>query len=579
MNRLLGFLTCVIVGVALVFCGLLMPAHLRVVDASIIAKAGGNHATVIDRGLGLVHENNLGAAQMLGTFAQNQKLPGLDKLSDALMHAFAASFEKNNGHIILWGGGAMPDLAGLFTASLESVPLDAAHSKAQPFTEFVVVRENRTRLLSLLQASSIPVVQELLRTRGLTNTALLPPSASASGQAFDTAIAICGLLAEQGKLTPEFVKSMDALAHEANRGANSQRMEQMLLDMMSFGQRLNWNQLAVFAAQLKDTETLRLLANLARQSETRLPEIYALTVVSGKPEAVAAYLMKFSQTGMDDLVASLRTGAGSVDELLKRDERLHRTPWRDKLAASAPFAGIIDLATYYSWRTPQIALMVRWILILAGGCFLAASLHAARPAVSALERPLQVRGFHVAREVLFGLGFLFVVLLLSEPFLSQDSQKMALPFRLRLPTVETAAQAGAAIKATFMNEKNILALLLFFVLQALLYVACLVKLAEIRRQKVPARVKLKLLENEDHLFDAGLYLGFACTIISLILSMGVMKLGLMAAYSSTSFGVVFVSIFKIFHLRPMRRKLLMESEAASPEGARRVEPAGVIQSA
>ena len=61
--------------------------------------------------------------------------------------------------------------------------------------------------------------------------------------------------------------------------------------------------------------------------------------------------------------------------------------------------------------------------------------------------------------------------------------------------------------------------------------------------------------------------------------MGVMKLGLMAAYSSTSFGVVFVSIFKIFHLRPMRRKLLMESEAASPEGARRVEPAGVIQSA
>ena len=45
----------------------------------------------------------------------------------------------------------------------------------------------------------------------------------------------------------------------------------------------------------------------------------------------------------------------------------------------------------------------------------------------------------------------------------------------------------------------------------------------------------------DHLFDAGLYLGFVGTIISLILvSMGVIKFSLMAAYSSTSFGIIFV---------------------------------------
>ena len=65
------------------------------------------------------------------------------------------------------------------------------------------------------------------------------------------------------------------------------------------------------------------------------------------------------------------------------------------------------------------------------------------------------------------------------------------------------------------------------------------------------RIKLKLLENEDHLFDAGLYLGFAGTIVSLILvSLGVIQPSLMAAYSSTSFGIIFVSIFKIFNLRP-----------------------------
>ena len=92
------------------------------------------------------------------------------------------------------------------------------------------------------------------------------------------------------------------------------------------------------------------------------------------------------------------------------------------------------------------------------------------------------------------------------------------------------------------------------------------KLAEIRRQRVPPRIKLRLLDNEDHLFDAGLYLGFVGTIISLILvSLGVIKPSLMAAYSSTSFGIIFVSIFKIFNLRPVRRNLVLESEAATPE--------------
>jgi hypothetical protein len=48
--------------------------------------------------------------------------------------------------------------------------------------------------------------------------------------------------------------------------------------------------------------------------------------------------------------------------------------------------------------------------------------------------------------------------------------------------------------------------------------------------------------------------------------MGVIKPSLMAAYSSTSFGIIFVSIFKIFHLRPVRRHLLLEAEA-NPEPA------------
>ena len=128
---------------------------------------------------------------------------------------------------------------------------------------------------------------------------------------------------------------------------------------------------------------------------------------------------------------------------------------------------------------------------------------------------------------------------------------------------KAVAVENIGAKHSIMNQLSLLTLLLFFVLQALIYVACLVKLAEIRRQTFPPHVKLKLLENEEHLFDAGLYLGFAGTIISLILvSVGIIKPSLMAAYSSTSFGVIFVSVFKIFHLRPFRRIMLLEAEAA-----------------
>jgi formate-dependent nitrite reductase membrane component NrfD len=112
-----------------------------------------------------------------------------------------------------------------------------------------------------------------------------------------------------------------------------------------------------------------------------------------------------------------------------------------------------------------------------------------------------------------------------------------------------------------METKSLLTLSLFFIVQALIYAACLAKLGEIRRQRFRPHLKLKLLDNEDHLFDAGLYLGFAGTIISLIfISLGLIRPSLMAAYSSTSFGIIFVSIFKIFHLRPERRTLLLQAE-------------------
>lgn len=548
---------CALLGSVMVISGLLVPAHLRAVDADVLKRAERKNRSLVEDGLTLVGLKRVGAAELVWRTAEAEGLPGREKLA-AELSKFAAAYPT----VQFWGG---PDarLEGLFGRQAARPP-----TAPEPFTEFVVQRENREKLLEALRTSRRAEVQELLKCRALTNTLLFPPVASAAGQALESALVMAALLFEEGWLTPGMQTGLAGLAAEANRGGNSERFEQALLDLVSLGERFNWGQLTAFVWTMETPETLRLLAHQARQSEGRLPTLFSATMVSAKPGAVADYLMKFSRTGLKDVGHSLRFGMGGLTELLKRGQSLCHPRWRAYVVEFNPFYSFYDYVLDYCWLMPWFALGLKWAAYLAGGFLVAAALHFAR-AVPAMEVPLHVRGFHIAREFLFALGFLLVVILLSEPFLSQESQKVEFPFRVRLPMVSSPLPAGSTpAHSSLMDQLSLLTLVLFFVLQALLYTACLVRLAEVRRQNLPPRIKLKLLDNEDHLFDAGLYLGFVGTIISLILvSLGVIKPSLMAAYSSTSFGIIFVSIFKIFNLRPMRRELLLKAEGQPSEPA------------
>jgi hypothetical protein len=525
--------------------------HLRAVDASVLQRAGEGRPSLVDRGAALERANKTDAARLLLQAAQDEKIPWTGELASSL----AAHSEVER---------LFPD-GPVVTAST-------------PVTTQVIRLENRNRALAYLEGTGSPAVLELLRARDLTNTILFPPSSSASGQAFDAAVSVCGLLLAENCLAPGLRNALVERAASARVLANAQPLEEILMDLMSLGQRLSWGQLAVFVGGIQDPETLALLAGQARNAGASLPVFFAAVALSQKPGDVAAYLDDFSQTGLGDLGASLRYGEGGVNELLRRHQRLFSSALRRHWTASGPLAPFFRAGTDYALRATWFALMVKWFFYISGGFLLAVAGHCARPAAPKIEEPLRAPGFHLARELLFALGFLLVVLLLSEPFLARESQKAEFAFRLRLPLAGApAAGAMPLVKQKLMNPRSLITMFLFFVLQGLLYCACLVKLAEIRRQKVPARMQLKLLENEEHLFDGGLYLGFAGTIVCLILvSLGIIQQSLMAAYSSTSFGVIFVFVFKVFNLRPVRRLLLMEAEAQSlaPEpAARSLSPA------
>jgi hypothetical protein len=544
-ERRIWIAVCLGLGLGLLGAGWLLPAHLRAVDAGVILSAGRTGDALIDRGRSMLRAGRYGVAQIYVTAARQAGIPGWDRLGRDLTNQAPVNYEA-----LFWGNDARAR-AGW-----------AASPDGSSFLSFIIQQEEREAALARLGRSSSAAVQALLRCRGLKQTVLMPPSSSASGQVFDALVAESGLLLEGRHFTLSFSGQLQGLAEQADQGGDSQPMEQALLDLGSLGEALNWDQLTALVAAIPDVATLHLLAGQASGAGERMPVLFAAVQLSGRPAAVARYLAQFSQTGLQDISAALCYGADGVRALAESGRRLHQSASLRWVARIPPLAVWYDFAAEGSWRHPDLMLAIKWLAYWGAGFAFAVALHLARPPVALLELPLQVRGFHLLREFLFALGFLGGMLLLSEPFLAQESQPGGPPPRLHLPMAGGVIPAGiASLKTTIMNPTIILTLLLFFALQALLYVSCLVKLAEIRRQQVPPRMKLKLLENEEHLFDAGLYLGFVGTIVSLIFaSLGLVKFSLMAAYSSTSFGIIFVVIFKIFHLRPARRKLLMEAE-------------------
>ena len=102
----------------------------------------------------------------------------------------------------------------------------------------------------------------------------------------------------------------------------------------------------------------------------------------------------------------------------------------------------------------------------------------------------------------------------------------------------------------------------------LMYFICLMKIREIERSAHPTPVKLRLMENEENLFDGGLYLGIAGTATALVLQvLGIIQPNLLAAYSSNLFGIACVALVKIRHVRPYKCGLILrgagEAKAAS----------------
>ncbi len=540
MTRTLRCLTALGSGLVLVALGVVVPAHFRAVDARVIVAAR-NAPSLLEAGLALANQGKPGPARMLLRAAQREQVPDAPKLQAALDASAQAHPELQRL------GGADPLLEPFFKSRASALP-------SPPILDLLLVREERQTLLDFLGQSPRPAIPRLLAIRALTNTVRFPPVSSASGQALDAAILLTALLVQGNHLAPPLRDRIDWLAKEARWG-EMQNLELVFLDFLTLGKRLNWVQLTDFLRDIDDTATLQKLANAAAEAEDSLPVLYAAVHLSENPAAVAQALGKLGPTATADLGFSLRHGKGGLRALLASQKRIYHP--NEKALAVLRLDGLSAFLTRLAQNSWALALVLKLILLLDGAYLLALA------GVYALATN-GANGFLSGPQLIFTAILLGFTLLFSEPFLMQPQPNAQFPLYWQFPMVEGPVRAAVEKTVQPMNVDtlSLVSLSIFLLLQIVIYIFCRRKLGEIQRQAVPGKLKLKLLENEEHLFDAGLYFGFVGTVLSLVcVSLGVIKPSLMAAYSSTSFGIIFVSILKIFYLRPYRKQLILETEA------------------
>jgi hypothetical protein len=291
--------------------------------------------------------------------------------------------------------------------------------------------------------------------------------------------------------------------------------------------------------------------------------LYTALFFSKNPSRLHAYLTEHPETGNSDLDFALKKGSAAVQQLLRSNLPIYQP---HSLAAStlAPITPLRpESFTSITLTSRTAGLALKFALLFLAGLTFAWSMGAAwRGSITGMRPLAKSNPIIISRDLLISLVFILTVWSFFEPsILKSHSLASDSPPRIEFAPADSLESLKSTVQSMQeLNQVTLLVLTLFFIIQLVIYSFGLIKLREISKQAIPADLKIKLLENEENLFDFGLYVGLGGTVLSLILvAVGIVEASLMAAYASTLFGILFTALLKILHLRPYRRELIMQA--------------------
>jgi hypothetical protein len=532
----------VLAGLLLAVAAWTLPVNLKSVSPALLREAGEDTPSLSVFGRNLVQDEKIGPAALVLEAARAVNDPGAAQLETALKE-----LSEQQPEMVAWGGWD-PFLDPLFKLR-ESKSV----SGSTPVLNFFLPEQARATLRNYLANSRSLGVQAVLRTREVTSTGRFVPVAQPGGQPLEAVILLTALLYQGEHLSPVLQREVRSLAEQAVAQQSLGELEPFYLDVLSLGKRLDWAQVAELLRRTADTKTVSEYAHLARVAPEQFPFIYVAALFSGSADRVASYLIQYGKTGLEDLRLALASGEGAVNQLMLRQVPVNHTM----------DAGIGTAASLVMLH-PQAMLIVKYLGYLLGAFLIFRGLDLW------IVAPTAGAGLGLPRMKSGALAFLFAALLIvaTEPFLLKAAPPSEFRVRLVLPALvitSTNPAQAADQTITTMDSTTLISIGFFAALQIAMYLTCLLKIREIARSAVSPLVKLRLMENEENLFDGGLYVGIGGTAAALVLQvLGVIEPNLLAAYSSNLFGITCVAIVKIRHVRPYKRQLILDSQTVTP---------------
>ncbi len=482
----------------------------------------------------LLEREKLGPAALVLQAVTAVDAPGTEPLAEGLQRA-----RNLQPELVPWGGWD-PFLEPLVTNAPEL-------TESTPVLQFFVATDARTALAGFLSNSRSSGVRSLLRLREIDRAVQFVPATRPGGQVLDATVLLTALLYQGEHLSDSLRREVRGLAEQALAENDLAGIEPYLLDLLSLGKRLDWMQLTELMRLIDSTETVAEFAHLSRLAADDLAIIYTAALAADAADPVANYLIRFGRQGLADLEFALGAGQGAVKQLLQRQVPINRD--------SGPTLGALAALALLH---PGVLLGLKYLGLL-GGAFIVFRgvdrYFLARTSQGALP--------HLSSGVLAVFAAALIILA-TEPFLLRAAPVSEFKLSFAVPVLadlSDGASAELTPPTSTMDSSTLISIGFFAALQVAMYLICLLKITEISKREVAPLVKLKLMENEENLFDGGLYVGIGGTATALVLQvLGVIEPNLLAAYSSNLFGITCVALVKIRHVRPYKCKLILESE-------------------
>ena len=274
---------------------------------------------------------------------------------------------------------------------------------------------------------------------------------------------------------------------------------------------------------------------------------------------VVDYLMKFGFRGDGYIKKAMSEGRGGLDFVINRTEPI----------SERNSDGLNSFATL-SLRSQATATVIRYMLIVFGVLLLVRCWNLLAPVSYTNPR---TGPYHRWSRQAVAMSVMLVLLMFSEPAVFSSAHASEYDIAVKVPVAEedkpnlddnnnNQPTNSLNMIAAWENSdiiKNVAMTLIFLAIQVAVYFLCLRKIREIDEDPdASPRLKLTLLENEDNLFDMGLYIGIAGTALGLALIMVDFFDKPVAAYASNVFGILCVAVVKIWHVRGVKQKLLIQ---------------------